>query len=519
MPRRRAQALTSLALTTALLAPLLTLALMAPAPAGAVTATATAGEPCKPWTTSYAPPPTIRVLRTDTGVVETVPFQRYVENVMSWEWPSSYPTAALQVGAIAVKQYAWYYVVHPRNSYVTDAGDCYHVRDDSRDQIYDPARTPAASQVAAVAATWTITLRKGRTFFLSGYGPGTADVCGADLASTRTRLAQRGVRACARDGLDRDAILHVYLDPGLLIADAVRRSGADRYETAAAVSRASVSADAATVFVATGRDFPDALAAGPAAAAAGTSVLLTDADVLSPAAREELLRIGPDRILVLGGPGAVSDSVAEALRALAPSVERLAGADRYETAVAVSATMFESGADLVFVATGRNFPDALAGAAAGASRGAPVLLVPGDSLPEVVANELTRLAPAAIRVLGGPAVVSDEVVGALGAFAPDVARLAGADRYATAAAVSAAMFDADVRRLALATGRAFPDALAAGPGGGPLLLLSGRTPSDAVAAEIARLSPERLIVLGGTAAVSDDAATEIVGILAAAALD
>ena len=175
-------------------------------------------------------PPSIRVLRTDAGVVDTVPFRRYVENVMSWEWPSSYQAAALQAGAIAVKQYAWYYVVHPRRWYVTDGGECYHVRDNSWDQIYDPARTPAASQAAAVADTWTIALRKGRTFFLSGYGPGEVDQCGAGVVSTRTRLAQRGVRACALDGLDRDEILHTYLDPDLLIANAVRRSGMDRYD-------------------------------------------------------------------------------------------------------------------------------------------------------------------------------------------------------------------------------------------------------------------------------------------------
>jgi putative cell wall-binding protein len=474
---------------------------------------------CAAWSTSYAAPPTIRVLRTATGQVDTVPFRRYVENVMSWEWPSSYPTAALQAGAVAVKQYAWYYVIHPRRSYVTAAGECYHVRDDSWDQVYDPSRTASASQVAAVDDTWSLTLRKNGTFFLSGYGPGDGDTCGAGVVSTRTRLAQHGVRACALDGLDLEAILRTYLDPGLTIADAVRRFGADRYETAAAVSTIEAGPDATTVFVATGRDFPDARAAGPAAAAGSTSVLLTDPDALPSATRDELARIGPDRIVVLGGPGAVSDAVITELEALAPEVERIAGDDRYATAVAVSAATFEPGVPVVFVATGRSFPDALAGAAVGSRIGAPVLLVPGDSIPGAVGDELTRLAPLSIRVLGGPLVVGDQVLADLAAFSPDVARLYGADRYETAAAVTAAFYKPGVGRLDLATGRDFPDALAAGPRGGPLLLLPGGTPSEAVAAEIARLDPGRLVPMGGVGALSDAAVTRVVALLAPAPAD
>jgi len=511
------------AFVPALLAAVLAVALITPAargatppwaaPAASPAPTATAGSPCAPWSTSYGPPPTIRVLRTGSGLVETVSFRGYVENVMSWEWPSSYPTAALQAGAIAVKQYAWYYVVKPRSSYVTPAGECYHVRDDTYDQIYNPSRTPSASQIAAVSATWDITLRKSRVFFLSGYSPGTADVCGADRSSTRTRLAQRGVRACALGGFSLEAILRAYLDPGLTIAHAARLFGVDRYATAAAVAGLT-DAGAATVFVATGQDFPDALAAGPAAAVAGSPVLLTDPQILSAPTRAELTRLGPERIVVLGGPGAVSDAVVAELAKLAPTVERLAGADRYETAVAISAATFDTGRLLVLVATGRDFPDALAGAAAGARHGAPVLLVPGDAIPDAVAAELTRLAPTAIRVLGGPAVVSDEVLADLATYAPDVARLAGASRYETAAAVTAALYDPGVERLDLATGRAFPDALAGSPRGGPLLLLSGAAPSAIVAAEIVRLAPGHLAVLGGAGALSDTAVTQVVEILA-----
>ncbi|HYM83099.1 MAG TPA: SpoIID/LytB domain-containing protein, partial [Candidatus Dormibacteraeota bacterium] len=186
--------------------------------APATTRHAVAGT-CSAWTTSYGPPPTIRVLRVATQVVENVPFQAYAANVMSWEWPASYPTEALRAGAVAVKQYAWYRAMAPRT---TATGDCYDVRDDSWDQIYDPSRTPAPSETAAVADTWPLTLRKSSTFFLPHYDAGTSTVCGAEVSPSGTWLYQQGAKACALAGKSMAEILHVYLDPGLTIANAVR---------------------------------------------------------------------------------------------------------------------------------------------------------------------------------------------------------------------------------------------------------------------------------------------------------
>ena len=158
---------------------------------------ASAAVTCAKWTTTYAAPPTIRVYRHATDTVDIVQFRTYVENVLSWEWPSTYPAAALQAGAIAVKQYGWYHAIVNRSTYVTAAGECYDVRDDTDDQLYDPARVPAANHLAAVEATWPITMRKNGLMFLSGYGPGVSSVCGADATAGRTRLAQKGVRQCA----------------------------------------------------------------------------------------------------------------------------------------------------------------------------------------------------------------------------------------------------------------------------------------------------------------------------------
>ncbi|MEO8468122.1 MAG: cell wall-binding repeat-containing protein, partial [Chloroflexota bacterium] len=94
-------------------------------------------------------------------------------------------------------------------------------------------------------------------------------------------------------------------------------------------------------------------------------------------------------------------------------VTRLAGASRYETAAAISAASFAANVPVAYVATGLSFPDALAGAAVAGWAGGPVLLVPGTSIPTAIANELTRLNPGRIVVLGGTGVVSDGVKAAL----------------------------------------------------------------------------------------------------------
>ncbi len=91
------------------------------------------------------------------------------------------------------------------------------------------------------------------------------------------------------------------------------------------------------------------------------------------------------------------------------TVTRLFGADRYATAAAISAATYAANATVVYIATGQGYADALAGGAAAGLEKGPLLLVPGTSIPAIVAAELNRLKPARIVVLGGPSVVSDAV--------------------------------------------------------------------------------------------------------------
>jgi hypothetical protein len=135
------------------------------------------------------------VYRTAQRRTVTVPFRDYVEKVMAAEWGSSHPTAALRIGAVAVKQFAWYYAINWRGGRDA-AGRCYDVRDSGVDQIYEPSRSVTSKHRAAVAATWSVSLRKGSRFFLTGYRPGTG-VCDANRDGWK--LYQRDATDCVRD--------------------------------------------------------------------------------------------------------------------------------------------------------------------------------------------------------------------------------------------------------------------------------------------------------------------------------
>ena len=298
--------------------------------------------------------------------------------------------------------------------------------------------------------------------------------------------------------------------PAIAAAAVERIAGNDRYATAAAVSRSAFTPGVPVVYVATGSSYPDALAGGAAAAALGGPVLLVTKDTIPSSTADELTRLAPGRIVVLGGPAAVSDAVVRLLGTHSTGgVARDAGANRYETAAAISRTAFAPGVPAVYVATGAGFPDALsAGAAAGVSK-VPVLLTAPDAVPAATADELTRLHPGRVIVLGGPAAVWPATSDALKTYtAGTVSRLAGPDRYSTSAAVSRAAFPGSAPIVYLATGTGFADALAGGPvavktGPGPVLLVPHDCIPTPVQSEIDRLRPARLVLLGGPGAIGD----------------
>jgi putative cell wall-binding protein/Tol biopolymer transport system component len=301
-----------------------------------------------------------------------------------------------------------------------------------------------------------------------------------------------------------------------------RLDGPDRFAVAAAVSADTFAPHVPVVYVASGTVFPDALSGSAAAGAQGAPVLLVTKDAIPAPIATELTRLKPERIVVLGGTNTIGADIESALATYAPTVTRIAGADRFEVSAAVSAATFGQTGHItekpvVYVASGAVFPDALSGSAAAGRLGGPVLLVSKDAVPAVVAAELGRLTPKRIVVLGGTNTISDSVVIALGASAPTT-RIAGADRFAVSAAISNETFsEEDTSVVYIASGAVFPDALsgsaAAIANEAPVLLVNPGSIPAPVIAQLERLHPVRIVILGGRNSVSDVVESELQGYL------
>lgn len=286
-----------------------------------------------------------------------------------------------------------------------------------------------------------------------------------------------------------------------------RRAGSDRYTTALSIS-ASFASGVPVVYVATGAQFPDALSAAPAAAAQGGPLLLVPPSGPTPAIITEINRLAPDTIVVVGGDSVVSAASYAVLSTLAPSIRRDAGSNRYATSQIIVERAF-SGATDVFVATGRDFPDALSASAAAGALEAPVLLVDGtqSQVPTATTTLIATLGAQRVRIVGGPSVVSSGIESVLrGSFGTgSVLRHAGSNRYATGAAVNSAVFSS-ASTVFFAAGTSFPDALSgaalAGALGSPLYVVQQGCVPTVVLQSVNALSPTSIVLLGGTSVLS-----------------
>jgi glycerophosphoryl diester phosphodiesterase len=305
--------------------------------------------------------------------------------------------------------------------------------------------------------------------------------------------------------------------PGLLtqvLAERERVAGSDRIATALAVTGISHPDEAETVVLARADDYADALTGAPLAVQLDAPLLLTGPDGLDERVVAAIQRLGAATAVLLGGEGALSAAVARGLSdAGVETVERVAGADRFATAVAIAAQL-EDPDGRAFLVEGisvdpaRGWPDALAAAPYAAHTGRPILLTAADLLPAVTEEALVSLEIAETIVVGGAAAVSETVVEQLADHGPR--RVAGPDRYATAALLREESVEAGLRAdlVWLASGRNWPDALAAGPAAaaaGHSLLLVDSDDLEASAATAAALADGDLLmarIVGGAAAIS-----------------
>lgn len=201
-----------------------------------------------------------------------------------------------------------------------------------------------------------------------------------------------------------------------------------------------------------------------------------------------------------------------------PDVRRLAGADRYEAACAISREGFPNGSDTVVVASGEVHADALAGAPLAAAYHAPLLLVRKTGVPTSVGTEITRLKAKTVIVLGGTGTIPTSTEARLKfGWVRTVRRIGGADRYGVAAAIASelATVAGAPDTAFVVSGTAWADALSgasvAAARGVPVLLVSRSAVPSATAEVLGSLAPSHTIVVGGPATVSDDVLAALPG--------
>lgn len=279
-----------------------------------------------------------------------------------------------------------------------------------------------------------------------------------------------------------------------------RLAGATRHETAVAVSKKLFPGGAsAVVIVRDSNENPDALAAAPLAAKKGGPILLTATGNLPASTAQEVNRLNPSTIYVIGGAGAVSDHVVSQLRQGGRNVVRLAGPDRYQTAAKVARNVGASDLAIIASGEGSHLVDALAASGVAAAKGAPILLVTQNSIPAATSAALADLGVTRTVVAGGPASVSNAVMQQL----PNPTRVSGQTRYDTAAALAqwGKANGVPAGNVLVARGDLGPDALAGGAAGQLLVL----TPSDSLhtaARNFVSQSANSVTILGGAGAVS-----------------
>ncbi|KUO71043.1 MAG: hypothetical protein APF81_15340 [Desulfosporosinus sp. BRH_c37] len=232
-----------------------------------------------------------------------------------------------------------------------------------------------------------------------------------------------------------------------------RLAGQDRYETAIQIAKTGWQ-QSEYAMLAYGENYPDALAAVPLAKKQNAPILLTDKDSLNPITSTALRDLKVKTVYIIGGKVVISAAIENQLTSDGYSVKRIAGQDKYATAIKIA----EELGDIkeVAVTTGDDYADALSIGAIAAQKQMPIILVPKDNLTSSIQNYLSTKNIEKAYVIGDQFLISDNVVGKF----KNPERILGKNKYDRNIAILDKFKDGFQRdKLCLATGENFADAL------------------------------------------------------------
>lgn len=308
-----------------------------------------------------------------------------------------------------------------------------------------------------------------------------------------------------------------------------RMSGKSRYETACVIFESArklenvldnSSASHTTAIIANSTNFADALVAVPYAQMLGSPILLVSGKgAAEKAVLDTLKKHKTEKVLILGGEGAISRETEQSFIDAGYNTGRLYGKNRYETAAKIATQIYtnHSATNKIFIVSGENFPDALSVGAAAGKIATPVLYsnkkgTIDDATAEYIKNHGIDTA----IIVGGGNAVGGNAETELGKMGVETIRIYGKDRYETSIKVYEEYWKNFVTtRVSMATGSDFPDALAGGMYSAsrsiPVLLVKNNGDNSALSRSLARneMEIEEVVVYGGEAVVSTDTVEKV----------
>lgn len=276
----------------------------------------------------------------------------------------------------------------------------------------------------------------------------------------------------------------------------------DRYDTAVGISQKGWEKGSDTVILVTGNGFADALSATPLAGKYDAPILLTQSNEVPQCILNEISRLNPNEIIIVGGTAVIDTNVENSLNKFGRKIRRIQGLNRYETSVNIAKEIGVKNG--ITVSAGMGFADALSIAPIASNLQMPIILTPKDSVTSEVKNFITENSISKSYVIGGTSAVSENVANEF----KNIERISGANRFETNANIFKKFIsDISFDTAYVATGMNYPDALTgsalAGKTKSPLILTNGSIIENDNFEYIRGQMSKEIYILGGPTVIND----------------
>ncbi|WP_273717199.1 cell wall-binding repeat-containing protein [Alkalihalobacillus pseudalcaliphilus] len=288
-----------------------------------------------------------------------------------------------------------------------------------------------------------------------------------------------------------------------------RLNGLTRYDTSAMLSQQGWNSSD-VVILARGDRFSDALAGVPLAKKHDAPLLISRSERLDNATKKELERLKAKKVIILGGPIAISEPVENSIKSMGIQTERIAGLTLNDTAALIAKEVSPNGSNKAIIVSNERFHDALSIASYAGKNQVPILLANTQGIPKATRDALNSLNVNETLVLGGPLVISNQAVNTL----PNVTRLDGLTRFDTN--VMALEYSKPSQdNLYVVTSNDFPDglsaaALAAKQNAGVIIVDNGV--HNRTSSYINGINPKSVTILGGDLAINNNTYNQLINL-------